>query len=121
MKKSHKRPSRSTPKPVTKPAMKVAPPKPAPSLVDVKILVGQMKGMLTWMSRERAELQNMMAQVQSVLAGLGSAGSAEETADTIPSCSAEMPAEIRPNCDEEAHEEHGDPVVSGAFGSESEE
>jgi hypothetical protein len=57
-----------------------------------------MKGMLTWMSKERAELQNMMAQVQSVLSALG------------PSDSAGMTAEAT----EEAHGEHGDPVISGA-------
>jgi hypothetical protein len=114
MKKHHERPSHPPPtlasKPAPKPAMKAAPAKPAPSLVDVKILVGQMKGMLTWMSKERAELQNMMAQVQSMLSALGPSDSVGMTAESTMASSAGMTAEAT----KEAPGEHGDPVISGA-------
>ena len=66
MKKAHKRPMRR----LAKLSVKVKPAKPAkpePSIVDVKNLVGQIKGMLTWMSKERTELQAMLER----LAGLG--------------------------------------------------
>jgi hypothetical protein len=122
MKKSHKRPRRglagmtanTAPKAASKPAMKAAPAKPAPTLVDVKNLVGQMKGILTWMAKERTELQNMQAQLQDMIASVTPAGSAEMTAETRPSDvsdSAGMTAEAMGD----THEEHGDPVVSGTF------
>jgi hypothetical protein len=141
MKKHNKRPGRPGPKPASKAPMKAAPAKPAPSLVDVKMLIGQMKGMLTWMSKERTELQNMMAQVSGMIADLSPSDSAGVTADAIPPDSVGTTAETpssgehheeahdeehheersQESCQEASQEGHGDPVISGVEPHDSEE
>jgi hypothetical protein len=53
-------------RPARKPAVSKAS-APAPSLADLKNLAGQMKGMLTWMSKERSALQDMLGSVNAIL------------------------------------------------------
>lgn len=111
-KASSKRPARRAARPAAKAS------KAATSLVDIKNLVGQMKGMLTWMSKERAELQKMIERGRELLYKL-EPPSDEHVLDALKAAAGEDPA---PGfLDGEGHhdeagpykEEHGDPALSG--------
>ena len=87
--------------------------KTEPSLVDMKNLVGQMKGLVTWMAKERAELQTMSTQLSDLLVRFAPA------ATDAPEKQYEREGH-REDHQQGNHEEaqqaegHGDPVISGA-------
>jgi hypothetical protein len=71
-------------------------------VIDLKNIVGQFKGVLTWMSKERAQLQSMIERLAP-------------PRDTFPpSHQGGGVSEAAASHDNEHHEdEHGDPVISG--------
>jgi hypothetical protein len=125
MKKSNKQPSRPAAK-SAKPAAKAMAAKPVPSLVDMKNLVGQMKGMLTSMSKERLELQKMIERGRELLDRI-EPPSNQHVLDAIKAVAGDalapeddMHSDYPKGAQSEHPNEHGDPVVSGTANDESE-
>ncbi|GEM_PF-2662111 len=100
-------------KPAKKAMKRPAAKKPAPaqpSWAEIKSLVGQMKGVLTWMKAEREQLRAMVDamremthQVEDEAENCASEPAAGEAAET----------EAAGSCDGPMI--HGDPVLSGAL------
>jgi hypothetical protein len=70
-----------------RPAMKKVQQPVQPSFADMKNLLGQMKGMLTWMAKERAALQELVGKLNTEFAKADANGRQE------PQPSAEGPAQ----------------------------
>ena len=86
---------------------------PAPNLVDLKNLVGQMTGVLTWMKAEREQMRSMVDAMRAILAEAEGTEALAELEEVH-----EEESQQEDNHEENVgHEEeaHGDPIVSGVI------